>query len=255
MLLPVLAAILMLLTLFQLDRAALMQTGQMLTDPLPDAFWAATTLLGNGSMLFACLVLAWRWRPDWLIAALCSLPVGGLLTHIPKNLILSPRPAAVLPPEQLHVIGERLAAASFPSGHTLTAFTVAAIIVLSPRCSRRLAVIVLLIAAFAGLSRVAVGAHWPTDVIAGMIGGWLSGAAGVWIAHRFVWPSSRPAAVLAALIVLLSSLSLFFVDIGYHQALWFKYLIAGMGAVAALQWLLTGLRRAPTPSFPTRNSA
>ncbi len=252
---PVLIAGLLLLALFQLERGALMQTIQALTLHLPDGAWAAITLLGNGSMLFACLAPAWRWRPDWLIAALCTLPIGGLLTHGPKNLIVSPRPAGLLAPEDLHIIGERLVAASFPSGHTLTAFTAAAIIVLSPRRSRPLAVLVLTLASLAGLSRVAVGAHWPTDVVAGFIGGWLSGAAGLWLAHRFGWLSSRPAAIGAALIVLLSSLSLFFIDIGYHQALWFKYLIAGMGSIAALQWLLAGLRDAPRPPFPVRISA
>ncbi len=252
---PVLIASLLLLALFQLDRGALMQTTQALTLNLPDGTWAAITLLGNGSMLFACLALAWRWRPDWLIAALCTLPIGGLLTHGPKNLIVSPRPAALLPPEQLHIIGERLAAASFPSGHTLTVFTAAAIIVLSPRSPRPLAALVVLLAGLAGLSRVAVGAHWPTDVVAGFIGGWLSGAAGVWMAHRYHGLASRTAAIGAALIVLTSSLSLFFIDIGYHQALWFKYLIAGMGSVAALQWLLAGLRNAPRPPFPVRISA
>lgn len=237
-LLPLVLAAPVLGLLFLVDRVWLMQGIQSWTTLLPDTLWAGITLLGNGAMLFACLALAWRQRPDWLMAAFCALPFATLYARGLKTLIFSPRPAAVLPVEQLHVIGERLLNHSFPSGHTLSAFGIAAVIVLAGKAPRSIALLALLGAMLVGLSRIAVGAHWPTDVLAGAAGGWLAGAFGVMLAQRWAWTRQRRAEQLLALVVLISSLSLFIVDIGYTQAILFKYLIAALGALSALRWLL-----------------
>lgn len=223
--------------LFMLDRAWMMQSIQSWTTLLPDSLWAGITLLGNGAMLFACLALAWRQRPDWLMAAFCALPFATLYARGLKNLIVSPRPAGVLPLEQLHIIGDRLLNHSFPSGHTLSAFGFAAVILLAGKAPRSIAWLALLGAMLVGLSRIAVGAHWPTDVLAGAAGGWLAGAFGVMLAQRWAWTRQRRAEQLLALIVLIASLSLFFVDIGYNQAIFFKYAIAALGTLSALRWL------------------
>lgn len=236
-LLPPCVALLALWPLFAVDRAWLMTTLQGLTTALPDPLWAGLTLLGNGSMLFALVALAWRQRPDWLMAGFCALPLATLYSRAGKLSIVSPRPAAVLPAEQLHVIGERLLNHSFPSGHTVAAFTVAAVIVLGGRPPRTLAVLALGGALLVGLSRIAVGAHWPTDVLAGAAGGWLAGTFGVELARRWAWTRQVRAEQLVALIVLISSLALFVVDIGYAQATPFKLLVAALGSFSALRWL------------------
>lgn len=235
--LPTVLALAALPWLFGIDRGQLMGEVQALTTRLPDSFWAGLTLLGNGSMLFALFALAWRHRPEWLIAGICALPASTLYARGLKHLVVSPRPAAILPPEQLHVIGERLAAHSFPSGHTTTAFVAAGIIVLSGRAPRPLALLAVVGAALVGMSRIAVGAHWPTDVLAGAAGGWLAGGIGIAIAQAWPWVRSRRAEQVVGLIVLVSSASLFVVDIGYLIATPFKYLIATVGTLASLHWL------------------
>lgn len=54
---------------------------------------------------------------------------------------------------------------SFPSGHSVTAFaTATALAFMAPRAGKAL----ILLAALIGLSRVVTGAHYPSDVIAGM---------------------------------------------------------------------------------------
>lgn len=236
-LLPPLLALLALGPLFAVDRAQLMSGLQAATTALPDPLWAGLTLLGNGAMLFACVALAWRQRPDWLMAGLCALPFATLYARAGKLWIESPRPAAVLPAEQLHVIGERLLNHSFPSGHTVSAFAVAAIVLLGGRPPRPIAALALIGALLVGLSRIAVGAHWPTDVLAGAAGGWLAGTIGIALARRWAWTRQVRAEQGVALIILVSSLALFVVDIGYAQATPFKYLVAALGAISALRWL------------------
>jgi undecaprenyl-diphosphatase len=97
---------------------------------------------------------------------------------------------------------------SFPSGHTLNGtatYGLVALVVWRARLAlalRRAAVVAgVAIAALIGLSRIALGAHWPTDVLAG----WLAGATLVAIAATLVsrtgamtadlpWPPLRPRA-------------------------------------------------------------
>jgi undecaprenyl-diphosphatase len=55
---------------------------------------------------------------------------------------------------------------SFPSGHTTTAFTIALML---GHFSALLWPVALVLAALVGLSRIALGAHFPSDVVAGML--------------------------------------------------------------------------------------
>jgi hypothetical protein len=92
------------------------------------------------------------------------------------------RPPAVLSSDEFRLIGPALKRNSFPSGHTLSAFLFAGVLfAFSTSVVQRLAL--LSAATMVGLSRVAVGVHWPQDVIAGAFSGLLLAAAGVWISH------------------------------------------------------------------------
>lgn len=210
---------------------------QSLLQYLPASLWSSLTMLGHGGVLFALLALAWRQRPEWLAAAFLTLPIASIYTHGLKALINSPRPAAVVPAEQLQVIGERLLSGSFPSGHTVSAFTLAAIILFSGKLARHHAVLVLLLALLVGLSRIAVGAHWPTDVLAGAAGGWLSGALGVWLAGRCRWIDGKGVQQVLAVTVLITAMTLFFSHAGYPQGVAVQYFAATFGTLAALRWL------------------
>ena len=126
----------------------------------------------------AILILSLRrrsWTPAILIA---SAGIGSLLMTVAgKDLVGRVRPPLVdaVPPYEY--------SPSFPSGHTLNAVVIAGVVaylLLLRRSSTRGRVTTVVVAAvFAltiGLSRVFLGHHWFTDVLAG----WVLGAA--WLA-------------------------------------------------------------------------
>jgi len=234
--LPLAIATLLLALVHGSDMPAMMSAFQQYTRTLPDAVWASLTMLGHGSVLLALVVLAWKYRPDWILACVCGGIVTGAFSNILKNLIGGPRPAAVMPADQLHVIGSQLLNHSFPSGHTATAFLFAGIVLMSRRPPPLAAVAVLSLAILTGLSRIAVGAHWPIDTIAGAAGGWFSAAVGIAFANRLRWLDTAHARLAIALLILGSSISLFFISTGYPLALPVQYFCACLGVIVAGQW-------------------
>jgi hypothetical protein len=85
-----------------------------------------------------------------------------------------------------------------------------------------------------GLSRIAVGAHWPVDVLAGAALGWLCGLSGLWWSARWrFWQNQRGITVLAAL-GLLAGILRIFVDTGYPTAQHFAVLLGVVAMAASL---------------------
>jgi undecaprenyl-diphosphatase len=114
-----------------------------------------------------------------LVLLLVSVVGGQVLSSLLKRGFDRPRPDLV-PHETL------VYSASFPSGHAMlsavTYFTVGALIArVQPR--RRVKLLILgwatALAVLTGASRVYLGVHWPTDVVAGWAVG-ASWAAGCW---------------------------------------------------------------------------
>ncbi len=168
--------------------------------PWMDGVWGHATMLGD-TLLGLVLLFAIGYRnPNIVWSGLASALLATLLVHGAKDLLLVARPAAVLPAEALHIIGPTLKKYSFPSGHTATAFTLAAIVCLhSQRIPVRL--IAFLLAALVGLSRMGVGAHWPMDVLGGAIAGWIAGMAGTRLAYHWEFGTTRAAQIVSAIVL------------------------------------------------------
>ena len=82
--------------------------------------------------------------------------------------------------------------ASFPSGHTATAFAAAvAVALIYPRLGRPL----LALAVVVGISRVYLGMHYALDVTAGMVLGIAVGFAAAWLIR---WAAPVPTARAAS---------------------------------------------------------
>jgi membrane-associated phospholipid phosphatase len=115
-----------------------------------------------------------------------AVAIAGLLTDLIKWVVGRSRPMVFLADGVLavHPFSFGYAHASFPSGH---ATTVAAATVVIALIARRWAVPVALLAAIIAVSRVAVGAHYPSDVVAGLfIGATCAYGLAVWLAGKGV---------------------------------------------------------------------
>lgn len=175
--------------------------------PVSAYLWAGLSLLGNGwgilGLTAPLLVLA----PRLLWAWLCAAPFAIVFARVGKDWFDSPRPAAVIDPQHIRIVGETLHNVAMPSGHTLTAFAVASALYFAlPRIGRWRYSWLWLLAAGAGLSRIAVGAHWPGDVAVGASLGIVAGLLGQLLLQRLparcYTPTGWPLRVVAGLVAL-----------------------------------------------------
>lgn len=172
--------------------------------PIWDWLALAGAALGSGVALWIVLILGtillWWSRHHWSVLLLWVALLGGrVLNHELKALFARNRPDAV--EWDLQVFGRAISfptSFSFPSGHATTAMvmfgTVAYLVARleSTRRQRRwtlglAAGLILLI----GLSRIYLGVHYPSDVLAGYLSGlaWATLAAlGIEVVRHFaVW--------------------------------------------------------------------
>ncbi len=199
----------------------------------PDGLWAGLTLLGDALVVLVLLLFFVGRRPDVVWTVVIAAVLAALASHALKDTFGVLRPASVLAGNAIHVIGPTRRFGSFPSGHCTAIFTLAAALCLRTR-SPTVAALVIPAAALIGLSRVAVGAHWPLDVLGGILVGWLATVAGGWLADRWSWGYGRVAQLIIGVLLLAGTVWLWSYDTGYVQALWFQRAVAAVSAFAGL---------------------
>jgi len=135
---------------------------------LPDTVWAWLTFLGNGWGIFAIVFPLLLLAPRVLTAGIFAGALAAIASTALKGYFDLPRPAGVLADGSFYRLGEPLLHKSFPSGHTLTVFAVVTALYFScDKAKRKPMLLLFVIAAFVGLSRSAIGAHWLTDILGG----------------------------------------------------------------------------------------
>ena len=152
---------------------------------LPTWFWALINLGGDAWVILLILLLMERFPGRITSWVLKTWLIGAVMSQLIKNFLPMPRPASVLGVENLSIIDHPpLVSGSMPSGHALAAISCALIVcaVLKLRGAKKWHLsLVALTAGIAAWARVAVGAHWPSDVIAG------AGLAFVVVALSLLW--------------------------------------------------------------------
>lgn len=171
-------------------------TGQLAGPPWMTAFWLGLSWLGDTKprIVVAVLTILWllRLRPWHSALFMAGVLLSGIaLSSTLKHWVGRPRPQLVA-----HL--DHVTSLSFPSGHALNStlfyLTVAALLARlvqhrGQRWSLYLAAASLSLAT--GLSRIALGVHYPTDVMAG----WVISAAWLWlwlIVAELYWPKALP---------------------------------------------------------------
>lgn len=207
---------------------------------LPDAIWSCWTLLGDTWMVLALLAIGLWWQPQALLGFALAVPLGGAVSRLTKVLTQMPRPAGAMEPSQFHIIGPVLEFHSFPSGHTLSAFALLAVVMAGRRWGLW-AWVGLMLAMGVGLSRVAVGAHWPADVLAGAALGWVCGTftrawGDQWLQRQSPERQLRTLQALAWVCMALCAWA-YRVDTLYPLAREFQMILASVGVLSCAVWL------------------
>ena len=172
----------MLETIQALDSALLLQIQDTVRTSFLDELLVPISRAGDFGILWgvpSLLFLAHRRTRPGGAVTLCGLTTEYVTCEwVLKPLIHRPRPFLVL--EELVCLVPPESSASLPSGHAASSFTCAYLLTRSFGKKGALAYIPAVIIA---ISRVYVGVHYLSDVLAGMALGTLVGAA-VWAARR-----------------------------------------------------------------------
>ena len=153
-----------------------------LADRTSWAHGAAKFYANNGIVVFGVLillvyVLAWRRGDHHGVAAAVWAGGAALVALLVGQLVGGPidraRPYEVMP--KAHVLIDRTTDFSFPSDHALVAGSVAVGLLFA---DRRWGIAACVAAVLMAAARVYVGAHYPGDVVAGLVFGAVVAAVG-----------------------------------------------------------------------------
>lgn len=168
--------------LLQLDGNILLAIQEYIRHDWMDSFWKFITSLGDSGWFWltvSLLLLIPRKTRKAGITAIAAIAIGALITNVTlKNLVARTRPYEVV--EGLTLLIGKQHDYSFPSGHTCASFAAALVYYrMLPRFWGTASVI---LAALIAFSRLYVGVHYPSDVIAGLF----IGAFAAWAAARII---------------------------------------------------------------------
>jgi membrane-associated phospholipid phosphatase len=207
---------------------------------LPAAFWQNVTLFGNGLIGLACISVWLRSRPQSAWAGLLGAIPAALIVRGFKNFADIPRPRGLLG-DVVHPLGPLYEHTTFPSGDSLTIFLLAGVVCWTYR-NRSIQVTAILVAALVALSRIVMGVHWPTDVLAGAGAGWGCAWVGVRVVRR-IDVTRRWLQIVLAAFVLVGSIYLFWVRTRLPLADPLRYAIATIGCLLCARALNSAVKR------------
>lgn len=123
------------------------------------------------AVIYTMLSLAWAFLIDQII-----------------NLVFVRNRPIISHPSEVKQLSVTVDPTSFPSSHSIFVFAIAASFYMAGY--KKLGVFLFILAAFVGVARIAAGAHYPSDIIAGSIFGifaaWLVQREGGWVKNNLL---------------------------------------------------------------------
>lgn len=170
---------------------ALNWDGGRLVDALAVTLSARWFGIACGAALLLAIAFAGRrTRIGLLLAFALAIVLSDTVgAQVLRPLLGRMRPCFALPPGSVRWLAPASDVGSLPSLHASNFFAMA---VVARARARRLGPAAFAVAAAVALSRVYVGVHWPTDVLAGAAWGVLCGLAALRLGRRLAGPDRPP---------------------------------------------------------------
>lgn len=152
------------------------------------------TQFGDALIFLSFLSILILYAPKIWECLFSGLLISLLFSCSLKNIFAVPRPAVTFNNDSFYIIGKAVCGHnSLPSGHSITIFTVLTVLLFAfmpKKIKFKIPWIssILIIGLILAFTRVAVGAHYPIDVIVGSIIGYISGLLGIFISRKYkIW--------------------------------------------------------------------
>ncbi|MGN0393835.1 MAG: phosphatase PAP2 family protein, partial [Coprococcus sp.] len=160
-------------TLYELDCNVLLWIQEHLRCDFLTPVMKCITILGNAGIIWIAITIIMIIIPKYRkagVASAIALILNLLVINIViKNMVARIRPYEVIP--GLELLIEKQSDWSFPSGHTSASFATACSILLAGH--RNIGIAALAFAVVMGFTRLYLGVHYPSDVLAGALLGFL----------------------------------------------------------------------------------
>ena len=154
-------------TLLNIDGGLLLFIQDYVRNSILDSIMIFITTLGNGGMIWIAatliLIIPKKTRKIGIMSAVALLGSLIINNNLIKNIVQRPRPFVTF--TDLQILIPTPSEFSFPSGHTSSSFAAAS--VFYKHLPKKLGIPAIVLAGLIGVSRLYVGVHYPTDVIAG----------------------------------------------------------------------------------------
>lgn len=204
--------------------------------------WESISTFGDVRALFALLLpLSLRYRKVIWPIILAAL-IGWLLTYGLKHLLHVPRPGQFFQVDPRLTQSESMGHFSTPSNHAVMVFAFVGVwITFLPG---RWTLPLVLLASIVGFSRVAIGAHWPVDVLAGAVVGCMAAYTGICLSQVWRWGESHGSQWILFTLMAISAMTLPFIDASFPQSFIVRIVLTllALGTVITLFGIPLGKR-------------
>lgn len=194
--------------------------------PTGPLFWMLLTALADGAISFAIMFPFLRRCPHIVWALLIAMVLFTLVVQGFKHSLTIegetyPRPRLVLQEDTITFIGPGYRSRTFPSGHSAMSLALAGIWAFHVK-RRVLRGFLLGVGFLSAMSRIVVGVHWPLDVLAGSVLGWLASYFALELAARMSWGYRETGQRILGALLLICCVVMLFPYAKLYEIIWLQ---------------------------------